>query len=173
MKVLFKETQRISLVSLALLLPIFILLVINFYRVSDSELSFGSNLLNNIGLILLLVFVGLLVAVSIFSKIKTTITDKDISIRFFPALWNKRVILWNDVESVFVREYNPLQEFGGWGIFRVNLPVQRGLGNNRAINLKGNKGLQLVMKDGSRLLIGTQKAEEVGKVVKDVSFLLM
>lgn len=159
MKVLFKENQQFNLLALGLSLPILVLLSISFYRQYDSEASFITNMLNHQWLILGLLFVGFLVAVSIFSKLETTITDKDISIRFFPALWNKRVILWSDVEDVFVREYNPLQEFGGWSIFRLNMPIARGLGRNRAINLRGNKGLQLVMKDGSRLLIGTQCPE--------------
>lgn len=170
MKVLFKEKQRVSLVSLAVSLPIFILLVINLYRLSDNQLSFGSNLVNNPGLSSLLILVGLLVLASILVKLETSITSSGITVSFFPVLLKPRTILWSDVDSVFVREYNPLQEFGGWGLFRVNLPVQRGLGNNRAINLKGNKGLQLVMKDGSRLLIGTQKVEELERIIKEIPF---
>jgi hypothetical protein len=172
MKVLFKEKQRISLVSLAVLLPIFILLAINLYQVFDSKLSFGKNLENNPGLSSLLVLVCILVWVSILVKLDTSITSSGITVSFFPALLKPRTILWSDVDSVFVREYNPLQEFGGWGLFRVNLPVQRGLGNNRAINLKGNKGLQLVMKDGSRLLIGTQKVAELKRILKEIPFLV-
>jgi hypothetical protein len=170
MKVLFKEKERISLVSLAVLLPIFILLAINLYRLSNNQLPFVDNLVNNPGLSCLLVLVGLLVLVSILVKLETSITSSGITVSFFPVLLKPRTILWTDVESVFVREYNPLQEFGGWGLFRVNLPVQRGLGNNRAINLKGNKGLQLVMKDGNRLLIGTQKVEELERVLKEIPF---
>ena len=166
MKVLFKEKQRISLMSLAISLPIFILIVINLYRLSGDDVSIFRALSNNLGLLFLLVLVGLWVWFSAFSSLETTITEKSISLTFFPVLLSKRTILWDEVETAFVREYNPLQEFGGWGIFRVNLPIQRGLGNSRAINIKGNKGLQLVMKDGSRLLIGTQESEKINDTIR-------
>jgi len=52
-----------------------------------------------------------------------------------------------------VRKYKPLLEYGGYGI--------RGFGNNRALNISGNTGLQLVFKDGRKLLIGTKKGHEM------------
>jgi hypothetical protein len=52
-----------------------------------------------------------------------------------------------------VRKYKPLLEYGGYGI--------RGFGNNRALNIAGKTGLQLIFKDGRKLLIGTQKGLEM------------
>ena len=46
-----------------------------------------------------------------------------------------------------------MREFGGWGI-RVSR-------NGRAYNASGNTGVQLVLADGSHILIGTQRAEEL------------
>lgn len=169
MKLLFREKQRLNIFSLALSLSLFVLLLIYLYKQFNNEVSLSNNLVNNVGLTSLLVLVGILVLVSVFATQETIITDKGISLTFFPVLWSKRSIQWEDVENVYVREYNPLQEFGGWSIFRVNGPVQRGLGNNRAINVKGNKGLQLIMKDGSKLLIGTQKVDEIEIVIKKVN----
>ena len=56
-----------------------------------------------------------------------------------------------------IREYKPIMEYGGWGI--------RGFGSNRALNIKGKIGLQLVFKNGQKLLIGTQKADEIVKIL--------
>jgi hypothetical protein len=168
MKLLFREKQRLNIFSLALSLSLFVLLLIYLYKQFNNEVSLSNNLVNNVGLTSLLVLVGILVLVSVFATQETIITDKGISLTFFPVLWSKRSIQWEDVENVYVREYNPLQEFGGWSIFRVNGPVQRGLGNNRAINVKGNKGLQLIMKDGSKLLIGTQKVEALESSLSEI-----
>jgi hypothetical protein len=62
--------------------------------------------------------------------------------------------------EVKVREYRPLAEYGGWGV--------RGFGKNRALNVSGNFGLQLVMKDGAKMLIGTQKPQELEDFLKSL-----
>jgi len=47
-----------------------------------------------------------------------------------------------------------MREFGGWGI--------RTSGDGgRAYNAYGNMGVQLVLTDGKRVLVGTQRAEEL------------
>jgi hypothetical protein len=57
------------------------------------------------------------------------------------------------LESISVRSYNPLREFGGWGY--------RSWGGKKgnAWNISGNQGLQLQFKSGKELLIGTQQPE--------------
>ena len=91
----------------------------------------------------------------------TRINKKGIIIRVRPLL--KREYLWDDIEDIYVREYKPLREFGGYGI--------RFSKNGIAYNIKGNMGLQLLLKNGKRVLIGTQKAKEleliVGKIKED------
>ena len=46
-----------------------------------------------------------------------------------------------------------MKEFGGWGI--------RVAGDGRAYNAYGNQGVQLILTDGSRILIGTQRPDEL------------
>jgi hypothetical protein len=48
-----------------------------------------------------------------------------------------------------------LTEYGGWGI--------KGTKHDRAFNISGKQGIQLEFKDGNRLLIGTQKPQDVQK----------
>jgi hypothetical protein len=40
------------------------------------------------------------------------------------------------------------------------------MGGNRALNMSGNKGIQLVTIDGLKMLIGTQKADEVTQILQ-------
>jgi hypothetical protein len=55
-----------------------------------------------------------------------------------------------------------LWEYGGWGI--------RYSWNGIAYNTKGNMGLQIVMNTGKRILIGTQKPEELAAYLKKFIF---
>jgi len=112
---------------------------------------------------LLLVFgLTLLIAFLFFSlKLETVITRDGIDVKFFPFYLKFRHYSWPEIQKLYVRKYNPIMEYGGWGI--------RGFGRNRALNVSGNMGLQLELKEGNRLLIGTRKAEELGDVLKQLN----
>lgn len=68
---------------------------------------------------------------------------------------------WQDIEKVWVRKYKPIAEFGGWGIKSINR-AKKGV----AYNVWGNKGLQLELKNGKKILIGTQKPDEMAAFLK-------
>lgn len=90
-------------------------------------------------------------------KLDTTIDEKGIRFRFFPIQQKFKIISWNELEKSFVRKYNPLKEYGGWG-YRIGL-------SGRAYNIKGNQGIQIEYKNGKKLLIGTQKPQEAQKTI--------
>ena len=61
-----------------------------------------------------------------------------------------------------MRQYSPIGEFGGWGI-------KYGFGGaGKVYNVSGNQGLQLVYHDGSKLLIGSKRPEEIQKIILDL-----
>jgi len=91
-------------------------------------------------------------------RLETVITKEAISYRFFPLHKKTRTIEWKELQSVYVRKYSPMFEYGGWGV-RVSLR------NGIALNVSGNKGIQLVFKNGKRILVGTQCPEEVEKLL--------
>lgn len=88
-------------------------------------------------------------------KLETSIDINGISVRFFPFHLKKKHFNWDQLESCFIRTYNPIIEYGGWGIRKTFS------GKGTAYNVKGKNGLQLVFKNGDRLMIGTQKSEEL------------
>jgi len=92
-------------------------------------------------------------------RLETRITNDGIDVRFFPVHRKYQHYSWPSLRYCYVRKYKPILEYGGWGL--------RGMGSNRALNMSGNKGIQLVTLDGLKLLIGTQKAEAVEKVLLD------
>lgn len=68
---------------------------------------------------------------------------------------------WGNVDSVYIREYRPLKEYGGWGI--------RDGSSGRAYNVSGDTGLQIIFKDKERLLIGTIKPGEMKQELEALS----
>ncbi len=93
-------------------------------------------------------------------KLETSIDINGISVRFFPFHLKKKHFNWDQLESCSIRTYKPVIEYGGWGIRKTFS------GKGTAYNVKGKVGLQLVFKNGDRLLIGTQKAEKLNEVLK-------
>ncbi len=56
--------------------------------------------------------------------------------------------------------YSPITEYGGWGI---RWSPHRGW----AYNVGGSKGVQLGRANGKRILIGSQRADELAQVMRE------
>ena len=91
-------------------------------------------------------------------RLVVTVTDQEIDIHFRPLI--RRRIPIADVSDVEARKYSPLVEFGGWGI--------RGLRGNRAYNISGRRGVALVLTDGSRVMIGSRRAEALAEAITTI-----
>ena len=95
-------------------------------------------------------------------SLKTEITTEGVSVQFFPFHRKPRFFPWQDMESINVRKYKPLLEYGGWGL-RVGL-----FGKGTAYNVSGNMGIQLEFKNNKKLLIGTQRPEEASIALQKI-----
>ena len=91
-------------------------------------------------------------------KLKSRIDDEGIHYRMSPFHWSDKTIHWAEVDRAYVREYNPMLEYGGWGI--------RYGRHGKAFNVKGNKGIQVIRKDGKQILIGTQLHDQAVKALE-------
>jgi hypothetical protein len=85
-------------------------------------------------------------------KLEVKVDQDSIRYRFAPYINRFRTIRKGEVKEIYVRKYQPIMEYGGWG-YRI------GLGKGRAYNIFGNWGLQLKFRNGKDLLLGTQKPE--------------
>jgi hypothetical protein len=154
---LFIEKQRFNQWWLWLLL-----LAINgfsLYRIFQGYNEAGKA--NNAGS-----WVGLgttvLVAVLVYSvQLETKISKHGIYVRLFPFHIKLKHYPWSALSKIYVRRYNAIPEFGGWGI--------RFGSNGTAFNVSGNMGLQLEFLNRKRLLIGTNKAAELTKVIEELN----
>lgn len=95
-------------------------------------------------------------------RLDTRLDAAGLHYRFFPVHLKMRDISWDEVEAVYVRTYEPLREYGGWGI---RFSVSR---KGRAYNVSGNIGLQLRLKSGKPILFGTQKGPKIEQFLEDL-----
>lgn len=94
----------------------------------------------------------------IFMHLDSSIDAECITVRLSP--FGSRKIAWEDIEKAYIRNYKPILEYGGWGI-------RYGLGNKgMAYTVGGYQGLQLELKNGKKVLIGTKKANELTEFLK-------
>lgn len=96
-------------------------------------------------------------------KLETKIDALGIRVRLFPFHLKFKYLPWKNIDKAYIREYSPLVEYGGWGLRIVSF------GRGKAYNISGNMGLQLVFKDGKKLLIGTEKAVEIKKILENMN----
>ena len=88
-------------------------------------------------------------------RLDTKIDEIGLWYRFFPLQLKMNCITWSEIDKAYIRQYNPILEYGGWGIkFGIG-------GKGGAYNIAGNMGLQIELKTGKKILIGTQQPEQV------------
>jgi hypothetical protein len=156
---IFKEQQRFTqtwlIILLAMSIAVPIRIMIQEYAKENSKMTTNE---------FVLTLVGILVSVLciFFFKLTTRIDEKGIHYQFFPFHFSLRRISWSEINSVNVRNYDPIGEYGGWGLKGGSLWNKA---KGKAINISGDIGIQLTLKNGKKLLIGTQKESEVKRVL--------
>jgi hypothetical protein len=86
-------------------------------------------------------------------KLVTHVRSEGIFYRYPPFILKERKFDTKEIEKFEIRKYKPIKDYGGWGI-------RYGRGRaGRAITVSGNEGLQLYLKSGKKVLIGTQRAD--------------
>jgi hypothetical protein len=107
-------------------------------------------------MVLLWLLVGIgMPAFFLYMRLIVTVTDESIDIHYRPL--TRRVIPMAEITHAEARTYSPLREYGGWGI--------RGLGGRRAYNVSGDRGVELTLTDGRKVLIGSQRADDFARVI--------
>ena len=162
-KILFTESQKFKQWWLWLiLLGINGFLLYGFYIQLLMKQPFGDKPMSDNGLIVA-VFISILVSLLFYTiKLQTIIKEDGIYYRFFPIHKAFRKFTWDKIKICFIRKYNPIAEYGGWGL-RFGL-----MGMGKAVNISGNKGLQLVLTTNSKILIGTNKPDELNEVLSRI-----
>jgi hypothetical protein len=98
-------------------------------------------------------------ALFLFGKLVTEVRNDGVYIRFSPFHLSFRKIGFEELKRHEVRVYRPIRDYGGWGI--------RSGSKGKAYNVSGNRGVQLELTNGGRLLIGSQRPEELWQAIHE------
>lgn len=71
----------------------------------------------------------------------------------------RRAVSITNIQRYHVVQYRPILDYGGWGI-------RTGRDGERVLNARGNRGVRLELADGSKLLIGSQRPEELAETIE-------
>lgn len=156
---IFIEEQKFNqpLVIIGLSIA-FIVVVISTYN-NWSVISVGSTS-KKIGALSGISIISLVSLLFLKMKLKTRINETGIQYKFYPFHFSYKTIGWEVIDKCYLRKYNAISEYGGWGI-KISFFGK----NGKSFTTKGNIGLQLALKNGKRILIGTQKKEELQRTL--------
>ena len=172
-KILFKEEQKFGspglYISMGLIYatPTAIFLYA-FYQQFILKIPFGNKPMSDTGLLIMasLIFVVLIGSAYLLfgSKLITTVTNENLVITFKPLTGKTISFDKTNIDKYEIREYKPTMEYGGYGVKQG----KKGVG--KAYNVSGKVGLQLYLKDGKKILIGTQRGDALvramGKMIE-------
>lgn len=95
----------------------------------------------------------------LFLRLETRIDEKGVLAYFRPFGFTMKSYTWDEIKEIYVRTYDPVTEYGGWGI--------RGVGmDKRAYTVGGNTGIQIITKDDEKFLIGTQEGDRAQNIIQ-------
>ena len=154
-EILFKEKQRMR--QWWIRIPLLFLLTFMFYAVIKQiifDIPVGEKPAPNWLLLMIFVIIFTFCVLLYMLTLNTSITKTGIEIRFLPFV--NKMIPWQDINSAEVLKYS----FVGYGM-RLSLKY------GTVYNISGNMGLLLITNRG-KILLGTQKAAELDKIVKDI-----
>jgi hypothetical protein len=153
--ILFKEKQRPHTLVLVVitLLGVGLPLYIAFQQLWLGK-PFGDKPVSNRGVAILVPVIILPMLALAGLNLDTRLYRDRLRIRLFPfdeSLLLSRIVRWE------ICNYSAMKEYMGWGVrFRAG---------GIAYTMKGNRGLQLVLDDGSRVLIGSQRPEDLASAL--------
>ena len=112
-------------------------------------LPWGTKPASNTALFICFGFTLLMTILLACIRLETRIKEDGVYVKFFPFQLTYKRFSWTEISKSYVRQYNPIGVYGGWGLRR------------NCYTLSGNMGLQLEFATGKRVLIGTNKSKEL------------
>ena len=146
---LYEEVQKVSPLLAALVIG-FIALVIGAVATWTPEHELRESLP--------FLFAPFFLALTLFLtlKMRTRVDGAGVHIRTLYVV--RRSLPFADLESAEAVAYRPLRDYGGWGL-RISP-------KGKAYNMRGSRGVQLKLKDGGNVLVGSQRSEELARIIQ-------
>ncbi|MDE4908082.1 DUF6141 family protein [Methanogenium marinum] len=157
--VLFSEVQWFRTQGLVMIVWFGALLIwYGFYLQIVAGVPFGDNPGPDWLMWVLLVAFGIGMPVFfLLLRLETEVVDGCLSYRMYPVHLQFRVVACHEIAAVEAISYRPLRDYGGWGIRRGKM--------GPAYTVSGNQGVRISLVDGTSLLIGSQRADELAVAI--------
>ncbi|PRY16403.1 hypothetical protein CLV24_101249 [Pontibacter ummariensis] len=121
--------------------------------------QFGDNPVSDVELVILFVAVGLGLPYFFYKMTLTTEVQPGVlQVRFWPFHLRPVRIPLHTVRDYEQVVYNPIGDYGGWGI--------RWSFRGKAYNISGNEGVQLLFYNRKPLLIGSQNPQRLFEAIR-------
>ncbi len=131
-----------------------IVVVVSVYYIYLSTASVQSG---HIGLaVMLIAIIGLLL--SLWNGMRVSVSPSKISVRLGMFNWKLLELSPDQIVSAEVMHFNPLRDFGGWGI--------RFSRSKKGFFFEGNQGVLITPKKGMPVLIGSNQPQELLQAVQ-------
>ena len=101
---------------------------------------------------------AVVVTLLVYSKMTTVVDAAGVHVRYFPYL--RKTFPLAGLAGWEVKTYSAM-EYGGWGV--RGFPGRYGW----AYTVRGNRGVELEFTNGHRLMLGSQRAEELARAIEE------
>ena len=123
---------------------------------------FGNNPASDEVLVLTIIVFGLGLPVFMHQLcLMVEVYEDGLRYRFYPLQLSFRKLGREEIISFEAVTYRPIRDYGGWGIKYGR--------NGAAYNVSGNRGVQLQLTDGRRMLFGSQRPEELASALRTIT----
>jgi hypothetical protein len=147
---LFVESQRFRSLWMWLPMAVVIAIAANTWR------TLGHGPTWPIAMFGLLV-VGFVVFLLLLAQLTVEVRSDGVYARFAPFHRDARFFPFDEIVAHRAVTYRPIVDYGGWGIRRGR--------NGSAYNMSGNRGVLLTFRDGTTLLLGSRRADELDAAI--------
>jgi hypothetical protein len=156
-EVLFRETQRFHLgvARFSLAIPPLALLVITLRQIVWRH-PWGNPPVTDGGLVFLTVLIFLVYIRLMTVRLTTELRPGQLSVAM-RGLWRRTRVPVVNIRSVKAVQYDPVAEYGGYGI--------RSGPRGRAYIAQGNQAVQVDLRDGGKILVGSQRPDELAQMI--------
>ena len=124
--------------------------------------SFGDERPSNLAIVLPWALLGVFLPGLIWRlELVTEVSAEGISIAFHP--FSQRDIAGGGIVACRVVRYRPIREFGGWG-------ARWAAGGRRAYSTGGRAGVEVDLRGGGQVVLGSRRPEELEAAITTVLF---
>ncbi|MFY9151929.1 MAG: hypothetical protein WAO52_07945 [Prolixibacteraceae bacterium] len=165
-KVLFKESQQFRqwwqiVMVLLFTIPEMVISLYALWMQAVEGVSVGKSSAPNFVLIGTSIAMVLVIWVFFALKLEVEIDSEGIHFRFSPLIRKTRLISREEIQRFEIRKYKPIIDYGGRGI-------KKRFKWGKAYSVSGNIGLQLYLKNGRKVLFGTQRSQAIGAAMSEM-----